>query len=192
MKARIGPDRLCLVLLLGALLGLFILGQPASLFAELDEPPVLTEAGEDRGTVPALQGGASGISGQPRTGLDSEQAASEAVVMDNLRLGVLQAVSWVLLAVGLMLVSLTLRKTYVWFRAMQKSRVPPTRYFNLQLQVRTRDGEMGLYNFDYYPVVVAASGNADTRRHRSRNVHSPRVNGGKRQPAIRCSSGRPD
>jgi LmbE family N-acetylglucosaminyl deacetylase len=90
--------------------------------------------------------------------LDEAQAAT---MMDNLRRGVLLSVSWIFLAVGLLLVILTLRKTYFWLKAVQKTRVPPTRYFNLQLQVRSREGDLGLHNYDYYPVVVAAAGAAD-------------------------------
>jgi len=89
------------------------------------------------------------------------QGDREIVMMDNLRRGVLVSVSWIFLFVGLILVVLTLQKTYIWLKAVQRAKVPPTRYFNLQLQVRSRDGELGLYNFDYYPVVVAAAGNAD-------------------------------
>ncbi|MBN2551684.1 MAG: hypothetical protein JXB06_02890, partial [Spirochaetales bacterium] len=86
---------------------------------------------------------------------------AQAAMMDNLRRGVLLSVSWIFLAVGLLLVTLTLRKTWLWLKAVQKTRIPPTRYFNLQLQVRNRRGDQGLHNFDYYPVVVAAAGSAD-------------------------------
>jgi len=96
-------------------------------------------------------------SGSLFAGLDEAEAA----MMDNLRRGVLLSVSWIFLAVGLLLVTLTLRKTYIWLKAVQKTRVPPTRYFNLQLQVRGPDGDLGVHNFDYFPVVVAAGGAAD-------------------------------
>jgi hypothetical protein len=82
-------------------------------------------------------------------------------ILEDLRRGVLISVSWIFLGVGLVLVSLTLRKTYLWLMAVHKARVPPTRYFNLQLQVRGREGNLSLHSFDYYPVVVAAGGTAD-------------------------------
>ena len=161
MRARVRPDKLPLLLLLGVLLGLFILSPLVSVFAELDEPPGIAEPAGNRGSVQALQGDESTLQGRRMGGLDSGEAAREAEMMDNLRRGVLVVVSWIFLVVGLTLVALTLRKTYIWLRAVQKARVPPTRYFNLLLQVRNRDGELGLYNFDYYPVVVAASGSPD-------------------------------
>jgi len=161
MRVRIRPDKLPLLLLLGVLLGFFILSPLDSVFAELDEPPGIAEPAGNRESVQALQGDETALQGQRMGGLDSGEAAREAEMMDNLRRGVLVAVSWIFLVVGLTLVALTLRKTYIWLRAMQKARVPPTRYFNLLLQVRNRDGELGLYNFDYYPVVVAASGSPD-------------------------------
>ena len=157
MRVRIGPYRLSLVLLLGVLLGLLVLGPMGSVFAELDEPPGLTEPDESPSSVPTLQGDETTLQERSAVGWDER----EVIVMDNLRQGVLVAVSWIFLIVGLSLVALTLRKTYIWLRVVQKARVPPTRYFNLLLQVRNRDGELGLYNFDYYPVVVAASGGAD-------------------------------
>jgi hypothetical protein len=155
MRPRVGPVKLSLSLLFGALLGLLVLGPPGSAFAELDEPPGLTEPAGSRGSI--LQGDGGTVSGQYMAGYDP----GEAVVMDNLRLGVLEAVSWVFLIVGLTLVALTLRKTYVWLKAVQRAKVPPTRTFNLLLQVRDRDGELGLFNFDYYPVIIAASGSSD-------------------------------
>jgi LmbE family N-acetylglucosaminyl deacetylase len=161
MRVRVGLDKLSLLLLLGVFLGLFVLGPPGSVFAELDEPPVLAEPAGNQGSVRALKGDGSMGQGRYMAGLDSGEAVKEAVAMDNLRRGVLAAVSWIFLMVGLTLVALTLRRTYIWLKAVQNARVPPTRYFNLLLQVRDRDGELGLYNFDYYPVVVAASGSAD-------------------------------
>jgi hypothetical protein len=155
VSLRAGTEKLPLLLLLGALLGLLVLGPLGSVFAELDEPPGLTEQEGDRGSD--LRGDENRVSEQYRIGLDSQ----EAVVLDNLRLGVLVGVSWIFLIVGLTLVGLTLRKTYIWMKAVQRAREPPTRTFNLLFQVRNRDGELGLYNFDYYPVVVAASGRAD-------------------------------
>ncbi|UCF98583.1 MAG: PIG-L family deacetylase [Spirochaetaceae bacterium] len=92
---------------------------------------------------------------------DRPDVDAETAVMDNLRRGVLISVSWILLFVGFALVALTLRKTYIWLMALHKARVPPTRYFNLQLQVRDQSGDLSLHNFDYYPVVVAAGGSAD-------------------------------
>jgi LmbE family N-acetylglucosaminyl deacetylase len=159
MKPHVRTEKLSLVLLLGALLGLFVPGPRGSVFAELDEPPALAEPAGTLG--PVLQGDRSEVGGQRMAGLDSGEEAKKTAMMDYLRRGLLFAVSWVLLIVGLMLVALTLWKTYIWLRAVQKARVPPARYFNLLLQVRSRDGELGLYNFDYYPVIVAACGSAD-------------------------------
>ena len=157
MRARIGPDKPTLVLLLCVLLGLFVLGPLGSVFAELDEPPRATESADWKQSESTLQDGGTELEGRRPAG----PGAREVVVMDNLRRGVLIAVSWTFLVVGLVLVVLTLRKTYIWLRAVQKARVPPTRYFNLQLEVRGRGRELGLYNFDYYPVEVAAAGSAD-------------------------------
>jgi LmbE family N-acetylglucosaminyl deacetylase len=134
-----------------------VLGPLGSVFAELDEPPRGTEPAGPQPSEPTMQGAGNTVQGQRMAG----EGDRELVMMDNLRRGVLLSVSWIFLVVGLILVGLTLRRTYIWLRAVQNARVPPTRYFNLQLQVRGREGELGLYNYDYYPVVVAASGSAD-------------------------------
>jgi LmbE family N-acetylglucosaminyl deacetylase len=157
MRVRISRGKQFFVLLLCVLLGLFVLGPMGSVFAELDEPPRGTEPPGGQPPEPTLQDGGIALKDRRTAGRDDR----EVVMMDNLRRGVLIAVSWVFLVVGLILVALTLRKTYIWLRAVQKARVPPTRYFNLQLEVRGRERELGLYNFDYYPVVVAAAGSAD-------------------------------
>jgi len=157
VRVRSGPDKPTLVPLLCVLLGLFVLGPMGSVFAELDEPPRATESAGWQQSEPTLQDGGTALEGRRPAG----PGGREVVVMDNLRRGVLIAVSWIFLVVGLVLVVLTLRKTYIWLRAVRKARVPPTRFFNLQLEVRGRGRELGLYNFDYYPVVVAAAGSAD-------------------------------
>ena len=141
-------------LLLSLLLGLFFLGPGGFLFAELDEPPQGTEQAGVENLGEALQGDEDTLQGRRTSGEDRE-------ILEDLRRGVLLSVSWIFLVVGLVLVSLTLRKTYLWLMAVRKARVPPTRYFNLQLQVRGRGGDLSLHSFDYYPVVVAAGGTAD-------------------------------
>jgi len=130
-------------LLLSLLLGLFFLGRGGFLFAELDEPPRGTEQAGFENLGEALQG-------------DEDRE-----ILEDLRRGVLVSVSWIFLVVGLVLVSLTLRKTYLWMTAVRKASIPPTRYFNLQLQVRGRGGDLSLHSFDYYPIIVAAGGTAD-------------------------------
>jgi LmbE family N-acetylglucosaminyl deacetylase len=122
------------LLLSCVLVGLLLIGSAGTLFAEPDEPP---------------------------PGFDASRQNRELVLMENLRRGVLTSMSWIFLGIGLLMVLLTLRKTYVWLSAVQRARVPPTRYFNLQLKVRDRSGHLSLHNFDYYPVVVAADGTAD-------------------------------
>lgn len=140
--------------LLSLLLGLFFLGPGGFLFAELDEPPQGTEQAGAPTLGEALQGDEDQRQGRRTSSGDRE-------ILEDLRRGVLISVSWIFLGVGLVLVSLTLRKTYLWLMAVHKARVPPTRYFNLQLQVRGREGNLSLHSFDYYPVVVAAGGTAD-------------------------------
>ncbi|MCK5005971.1 MAG: PIG-L family deacetylase [Spirochaetales bacterium] len=140
--------------LLSLLLGLFFLGPGGFLFAELDEPPQGTEQAGAQTLGEALQGDEDQRQGRRTSSGDRE-------ILEDLRRGVLISVSWIFLGVGLVLVSLTLRKTYLWLMAVHKARVPPTRYFNLQLQVRGREGNLSLHSFDYYPVVVAAGGTAD-------------------------------
>ena len=154
MRLLGNTDKSSSFLLLSFLLGLFFLGLGGFLFAELDEPPQGTEqAGvETLGVAP--QGDKDTLQGRRTSGEDRE-------ILEDLRRGVLISVSWIFLVVGLVLVSLTLRKTYLWMMAVHKARVPPTRYFNLQLQVRGRGGDLSLHSFDYYPVVVAAGGTAD-------------------------------
>jgi len=164
MKARVGKDKLSLLLLVFVLLALFVLGPLAAVFAELDEPPRGTEPAVTQRAEATTQRDGNTIqvrSAAGRGGLDLRESDRETVIMDNLRRGVLVSVSWIFLVVGLTLVAMTLGKTYIWLKAVQRTRVPPTRYFNLQLQVRGRDGDLGLHNFDYYPVVVAAAGSAD-------------------------------
>jgi LmbE family N-acetylglucosaminyl deacetylase len=157
VRVRSGPDKPTLILLLCVLLGLFVLGPLGSVFAELDEPPRATDSAGWQQSEPTLQDGGTALESRRPSG----PGGREVVVMDDLRRGVLIAVSWIFLAVGLVLVVLTLRKTCIWLRAIRKARVPPTRYFNLQLEVRGRGRETGLYNFDYYPVEVASAGSAD-------------------------------
>jgi len=136
------------------------------LYAELDEPPQGSE-GLDSAAGPQPLGGTE----TPELGEDASGGAGiggpegsdpeETVVMEELRRGLLLFVSWTFLVVGLLLVALTLRKTYLWMAAVQKAKHPPTRYFNLQLKVRGADGSLSIHNFDYYPVIVASSGTAD-------------------------------
>jgi LmbE family N-acetylglucosaminyl deacetylase len=164
MRARVGKDKLSLALLLCVLMGLFVLGPLGSVFAEFDEPPQGTEPAGTQPTEPTMHRDGNTLRGRAMDAegsLDPRESDRETAMMDNLRRGVLLSVSWIFLVVGLILVALTLRRTYIWLTAVRKARVPPTRYFNLQLQVRGRDGDIGLHNFDYYPVVVAASGTAD-------------------------------
>jgi LmbE family N-acetylglucosaminyl deacetylase len=155
MSERFGHRKLASILLLCALLGIFVFSPSGSVFAELDEPPLETEAEPLSGSPRPVEGGLT--EGRSLAG----QGEREVLMMDVLRRAVLLSVSWAFLLIGLILVGLTLRKTYIWLKAVQKARVPPTRYFNLQVQVRDRNGEFGLYNYDYYPVVVASSGSAD-------------------------------
>jgi LmbE family N-acetylglucosaminyl deacetylase len=155
-------NKLSSVLLLFLLLGLFFLGLGGILFAELDEPPQGTEqAGlETLGRI--SDGDEEKLEGRRTSGETTfAYRGGDRDILENLRLAVLISVSWIFLIVGLVLVSLTLRKTYIWLMAVQKAKVPPTRYFNLQLQVRGREGDLSLHNFDYYPLVVAAGGTAD-------------------------------
>ena len=97
----------------------------------------------------------------PVVSLSAQIAAADAAMVENLRRVVLSLVSWIFLIVGLLLVVLALRRTYLWLAALRRSKIPPTRYFTLQLQVQDRRGHLSLHNFDYYPVVVATAGNAD-------------------------------
>jgi LmbE family N-acetylglucosaminyl deacetylase len=164
MRARVGKDKLSLALLLCVLMGSFVLGPLGSVFAEFDEPPQGTEPAGTQPTEPTMHRDGNTLRGRAMDAegsLDPRESDRETAMMDNLRRGVLLSVSWIFLVVGLILVALTLRRTYIWLTAVRKARVPPTRYFNLQLQVRGRDGDLGLHNFDYYPVVVAATGTAD-------------------------------
>lgn len=160
MLRRTGKTSVSLIILLS--LSLFLPG--GFLYAELDEPPQGTDRAGTEVHVDTLGGGEGKTlhrSDAGRSGIDDGQEEGETAVLEDLRRGVLISVSWVFLVVGLVLVSLTLRKSYLWLMAVQKAKVPPTRYFNLQLQVRGRDGSLSLHNFDYYPVVVAAEGTAD-------------------------------
>jgi len=164
MTLRIGKDKLSFLLPAFVLLALFVFGPLASVFAELDEPPRGTEPVVTQRSEATAQRDGNTIqirSAAGQGGLDLRGSDRETVIMDNLRRGVLVSVSWIFLVVGLTLVAMTLGKIYNWLKAVQRTKMPPTRYFNLQLQVRGRDGDLGLHNFDYYPVVVAAAGRAD-------------------------------
>jgi LmbE family N-acetylglucosaminyl deacetylase len=149
-------------LLLSVLLGLFLLWPVGSLFAELDEPPQGTEQADVENSGVAPEGDEDTLQGRRTSGDTAfDYSGGDREIMEDFRRGVLISVSWIFLIVGLVLVSLALRKTYLWLLAVHKTRAPPTRYFNLQLQVRGRQGDLSFHNFDYYPVVVAAGGTAD-------------------------------
>ena len=62
-------------------------------------------------------------------------ADGELLVMEALRRGVLLSTAWVFLAVGLLLVALTLRRTVLWLEALRRIETTPQRSFNLQLRV---------------------------------------------------------
>lgn len=162
MLQRTGTISFSLFFLLPVAVFLLLLG--GFLNAELDEPPQGTDQADAQvygDALGASEGNALRRSAAGQTGVDGGKEERETALLEDLRRGVLISVSWIFLVIGLVLVSLTFRKTYLWLMAVQKAKVPPARYFNLQLQVRGRDGTLSLHNFDYYPVIVAASGTAD-------------------------------
>jgi len=162
MPRRTGKTSVSLIFLLS--LSLFLLLPGGFLYSELDEPPQGTDRSGAEVHVDTLGGGEGKTlrrNAAGESGIDDGKEEGQTAVLEDLRRGVLISVSWVFLVVALVLVSLTLRKSYLWLMAVQKAKVPPTRYFNLQLQVRGRDGALSLHNFDYYPVIVAAKGTAD-------------------------------